>query len=265
MKDLNYIVQNVQVNIPFTMLIESYLDRFIEYGLNPEIGLDAEALDRFSIAEFGTIAEEFHRRSRTVTLHGPFIDLNPGSPDPAVRRITRRRMQQVLDLVPVFQPRTVVCHANYDNRRYGYFKAEWTDHSLEFWSWMADGLAPYGSQLMLENVFEDGPEDILTIFDNLDRENLGFCLDTGHTAAFGQTDLAGWLKELGSRLGQLHLHDNFGSQDDHLPIGSGTIGFDNLFKFLEESTSPPPLITLEPHEEKHLWPSLKYLAACWPW
>ncbi len=265
MKNLHHIIQNVQINIPFTMLYESYLDTFIENGLNPEIGLDAEALDRFSIAEFTSIAEEFQRRSRTVTLHGPFIDLNPGSPDPAVRRLTRRRLEQLLALVPVYQPRSVVCHANFDSRRYGYFKAEWVRNSLEFWSWLTDGVAKHGARLMLENVFEDGPEDIEILFENLDPRKVGFCLDTGHVAAFGKSDLADWLDRLGPHLGQLHLHDNFGRQDDHLAIGTGTIEFYKLFKFLEKSTNPPPIITLEPHEEKYLWPSLKYLAQNWPW
>ena len=98
------IIKKVQVNIPFTMLYESYLARFIDYGLNPEIGLDAAALDRFTAADFSGIAEEFHKKSRTVTLHGPFIDLSAGSPDPAVRRLTRRRLEQLLDLVKLFKP-----------------------------------------------------------------------------------------------------------------------------------------------------------------
>ena len=42
------IIEKIQINIPFTMLYESYLATFMEYGLNPEIGLDAAALDRFS-------------------------------------------------------------------------------------------------------------------------------------------------------------------------------------------------------------------------
>ena len=38
---MSRIIQKVQINIPFTMLYETYLDAFIENGLNPEIGLDA--------------------------------------------------------------------------------------------------------------------------------------------------------------------------------------------------------------------------------
>jgi len=265
MQTIKEIIQKVQVNIPFTMLYESYLETFIEYGLNPEIGLDAAALDRYSMADFSGIAEKIHENSRTVTLHGPFIDLSAGSPDPAVRRVTRRRLEQLLDLVPLFKPLSVVCHAGYDAKRYGYFKETWSENSLQLWSWMADRVAEHGARLMLENVYEDGPEDIQFLFENLKNLQVGFCLDTGHSSAFGQADLEAWLKTLGPYLGQLHLHDNLGYDDDHLAMGSGVVDFSKLFKYLKKNMSISPIVTLEPHEEKDLWPSMEYLAQEWLW
>ena len=259
------IIPKVQVNIPFTMLYESYLETFIEYGLNPEIGLDAAALDRFTVADFSNIAEKIHKNSRTVTLHGPFIDLSTGSPDPAVRRLTRQRLEQLLELVPLFKPQSVVCHAGYDAKRYGYFKDTWSKNALELWSWMADRTNAHGARLMLENVYEDGPADMQFFFERLKNQGVGFCLDTGHASAFGQADLATWLDTLGPYLGQLHLHDNLGNDDEHLAMGSGLIDFSKLFKYLQKNKHICPIVTLEPHEEKDLWPSLEYLAQVWPW
>ena len=37
------IIRKVQVNVPFRMLYDTYLDRFLEHKLNPEIGIDATA------------------------------------------------------------------------------------------------------------------------------------------------------------------------------------------------------------------------------
>lgn len=265
MKTLNQIIQNVQINIPFTMLYETHLEAFMEHGLNPEIGLDAAALDRFSIADFRRIAQKFQKHSKTVTLHGPFIDLSAGSPDPAVRRLTRRRLDQLLELVPLFKPLAVVCHAGYDTKRYGYFKETWSENSLALWSWMAQRVAEHGACLMLENVYENGPQDIQFLFENLRNQGVGFCLDAGHATVFGQSDLAEWLEVLGPYLGQLHLHDNLGHEDEHLAMGSGIIDFNKIFKYLKKSGNVPPVVTLEPHTEKDLWPSLRYLAHDWPW
>ena len=265
MESIESIIAKVQVNIPFTMLYESYLEKFIEYGLNPEIGLDAAALDRFSMADFSGIAEKFHKNSRTVTLHGPFIDLSAGSPDSAVRRLTRRRLEQLLQLVPLFSPRSVVCHAGYDAKRYGYFNDNWLENSLELWSWMADRVAEHGARLMLENVYEDGPTDLQFLFERLKNQKVGFCLDLGHASAFGQADLKAWLNTLGPYLGQIHLHDNRGNDDEHLAMGTGIIDFSILFKYLKINNNLSPIVTLEPHVEEDLWPSLEYLVQKWPW
>jgi sugar phosphate isomerase/epimerase len=72
------------------------------------------------------------------------------------------------------------------------------------------------------------------------------------------------LKVLGSRLREVHLHDNNGRGDDHGPIGIGTVAFPTLFAYLVE-TGLRPLITLEPHAEASLWKSLEALETLWPW
>ena len=265
MNKTSHIIQKVQINVPFSMLYDTYLDAFITNGLNPEIGLDAAALDRFTYEDFSRIAGEFRKNPRTVTLHGPFMDLNPGSPDSAVRRVTEQRFEQLLELVPLFKPKSVVCHAGYDARRYDYFKDTWLEKSLEFWLRLASRLTANGSRLMLENVYEDGPEDIRTLFEKLSGQAVGFCLDTGHVSAFSQSDLGTWLAVLEPYLGQLHLHDNFGNSDAHLAIGSGNIDFSYIFNYLKKNPQARPIITLEPHRETELWSSLEFLADVWPW
>jgi len=79
---MSRLIKHIQVNIPFTMLYDSYLDRFIENGLNPEIGFDAKALDQYGASDMAPVAKAFNERDATISLHGPFFDLSPGSPDP---------------------------------------------------------------------------------------------------------------------------------------------------------------------------------------
>ncbi|MFZ0132353.1 MAG: sugar phosphate isomerase/epimerase family protein [Desulfobacterales bacterium] len=258
-------INRVQVNVPFTMLWDRYAEDFLTRGLNPEIGIDAAALERFSPAEFGEMAARIRDRGLTVTLHGPFVDLSAGSIDPRIRFVTRQRFEQLLELVPLFAPKTVVCHAGYEWKRYAYLLEAWLKHSLETWRWLAQRLEGTGCRLMLENVYESGPEDLLSLFESLAPLGVGFCLDSGHQAAFGQASLAQWLDALGPRIGQLHLHDNHGRRDDHLAMGQGTIDFPYLFKRLKTLCNTPPVITLEPHTAEALEPSLTHLNALWPW
>jgi sugar phosphate isomerase/epimerase len=259
------ITNNVQVNIPLTMLSEGYMERFISQGLNPEIGLDAEALDRYAIPEIRETADRLLGRGLTITLHGPFMDLSPGSPDSKIREVTRNRFEQVLRLVPLFRPVSVVFHASYDETRYGFDRDSWIRRSLDTWTWLGRRLREGGTRLMLENVYERAPEDILPLFEAVEKDEIQFCLDTGHQAAFSDAPLDAWLDVLGSYLGQVHLHDNHGQGDEHLALGLGIIDFPAFFRQLRAGREAPPVVTLEPHREEDLGPSLEYLDREWPW
>jgi sugar phosphate isomerase/epimerase len=257
--------RSVQVHTTFTALWEGELEHFTRHGLNPEIGIDAAALERFSAEDFAQVAEALHRRRLSVTLHAPFVDLSAGSTDPAVRAVTRRRFEEVLGLAELFKPVAVVAHAGYDWRRYEYFRRSWMERSVEFWAWVADGLNRIGSRLTLENVYEHRPEELLELFERLRAENVGLCLDCGHLTAFGRAPLEEWLKVLGVFIAQLHLHDNLGQKDDHLPLGRGCIDFHPLFDYLKTRGTGPPVMTLEVHRPDDIWPSLKCLEKLWPW
>ena len=257
--------RRVQVCAPFTLLREGLLDHFTRHGLNPEIGIDAGAIERYSPQDFAEVAEALRRHRLTVTLHAPFVDLSAGSSDPAIRAVTRRRFDELIDLVPLFRPATVVAHAGYDWQRYEYFRGVWLDHSVTFWSAVAERLNREGCRLMLENVYEQGPNEIIELFDRLRSHGVGLCLDCGHLTAFGRTPIEAWLRVLGPFIGQLHLHDNGGKKDDHLALGRGRIDFRPLFAFLKAERPRPPVVTMEVHRPDDIWASLEDLERLWPW
>jgi len=262
MRDLR---RSVQVGATFTMLREGLLDHFTRHGLNPEIGIDAGAIERYSPRDFSDVADALRRQGLSVTLHAPFVDLSAGSTDPAIRAVTRRRFDELMELVPMFQPRAVVAHAGYDWQRYEYFRKTWLDHSTGFWTEMADRLNRAGCRLMLENVYEREPGEILELFERLRGHDVGFCLDCGHLTAFGRASLQEWLQVMGAFIGQLHLHDNGGTKDDHLALGQGRIDFRPLFAYLETQRRQPPVVTMEVHRPDDIWASLEYLERLWPW
>ena len=54
---------------------------------------------------------------------------------------------------------------------------------------------------------------------------------------------AKWVDSLGDHLGEIHLHDNHGTADEHLPVGEGTFPFKELMRLLsiESPVSPDDL------------------------
>jgi sugar phosphate isomerase/epimerase len=259
------VAERVQVNAPFRMLVETYLDSFLTHRLNPEIGFDGDTLDRVTPSEVDEVVGKLREQGLTITCHAPFLDLSPGSLDSAVRRLTRKRFEQVLYLLPVLQPKTVVCHSGWDHRRYLELKDIWLEKSLDMWIWFANAVRDQGSRMMLENVYERSPEEFLEIYDPLRETGARVCLDTGHQAAFGQAPLESWIQGVGKDIGELHLHDNRGEWDDHLAPGKGSVDFGLLFKTLPPLLNEPPVITLEPHHEEALWEALAFLEGALPW
>jgi len=262
---MGLLTDKIQVNIPFIMLYESYLDLFTRYKLNPEIGFDADALDRFTVSKVEAIVRPLHDCGLTITVHAPFMDLSPGSPDPQIRALTRQRLEKLLGLMPVLSPKTVVCHTGYDHRRYWHMRDIWIRNSLETWTWFGQEIRDLGAVMMLENVYERGPDDMLCLFERFQELEVGFCLDTGHQAVFSNAPLEEWIDAMGPYLGQLHLHDNLGMRDDHLALGRGNIDFHKLLDLLVSIEKFPQIITLEPHEKEAFWESLEYLERIWPW
>ncbi|MFP3979838.1 MAG: sugar phosphate isomerase/epimerase family protein [Desulfobacterales bacterium] len=259
--DKSRILDRVQVNIPFTWLMDAqagWMDVFIESRINPEIGLDAQALDQYRQSDFAAVARRFHLAGRTVTIHGPFLDLSPGSPDTEIRAITRHRLSQMIKAADVFCPQTIVCHAGYDETRYGFVRQAWYERAAEVWKWAGSVLAEKGIRLMLENVYETDPEEIGRVLEQVADENTGCCLDVGHLYVFSRMPLSAWLEKLSPYIGQIHLHDNQGQKDDHMGMGEGKIDFAPLFDWLR-SLSQIPVITLEPHNQDALVTSISFL------
>ena len=257
LSNMHDILKKVQVNMPFRMLIDEYLDVILEEGINPEVGLDCFALDHFSRNEFCDVADTLHGAGLSITLHAPFFDLRPGALDRKVREVTMERLRQVFDLVPCFRPRSVVCHSAFDERYYVSHEEQWLENSVDTWSGLMKSVAEGGTQVALENVYENSSKSLGLLLDALGgARNICFCFDTGHFNAFSLTSLDEWMDALGSRIGQVHLHDNHGSTDEHLPVGEGTFPFQRFFELLRQK-GVQPIVTLEPHTQEDLWCTLE--------
>jgi len=107
-----------------------------------------------------------------------------------------------------------------------------------------------GVDLFLENVFDESPDHLLRLKNALGSKRLGFCFDAGHATLFSDHPVHKWLEAFGTDLRELHLHDNRGRRDEHLPVGEGTI---NLLGVLEAAidTGASPILTLEAHRREH--------------
>ena len=92
--------------------------------------------------------------------------------------------------------------------------------------------------------------------EEMNSGNFGICLDTGHFNLFSKIGLREWIGIIRPYIMELHLHDNYGVSDDHLPPGRGTFDFKTLF---EEILGIDCVYTLEAHSIDDVKESLKSL------
>lgn len=256
-KYLKRLLAKVQVNVPFKMLKSEYLPLFLKYGINPEIGIDADALDTTSDKAYREVAEILKINNRNITLHGPFMDLVPGGLDTMLLAATRKRLERFFEIIPIFEPANVVCHAGYDPCYYRKSWERWLSNSVETWKPYVHLAERFGFKLLLENVYENNPIAHCALFNAIPSDHFGFCFDVGHHNVFGKSPHKVWFEALGEKIMELHLHDNDGTEDTHLAIGRGNVDFIGLFEMINENGFTPT-ITLEPHEEETLWESLAF-------
>lgn len=254
------IIADCFINAPFAQLQEGLIDLFVQNRLQPEIGLEGGVLTSCRKADFIGIARRLKKEGLGCTLHAPFLSLDPASSDPDRRRYAWQTLRQAFDLLDVFEPHSIVCHPYLRNEEGEEILEERLSFSIAFWKELVDRAAAGGIPVMFENTYEKNPAAHKAFFSALDRPTAHFCLDVGHVMAFAGNNWSDWLPELVPWLGQLHLHDNNGTNDQHVAIGSGIFDFETFFGYLK-TRGLQPLVTLEPHTEEDLIESVQYLAA----
>jgi sugar phosphate isomerase/epimerase len=248
----------LHVRIPYEQLA-SRLPDLLNRRLQPEVALRGEDLDRLDSQLLETSAAALARNGLTATVHAPFLDLNPGALEPLVFEATALRYRQALAAAALLKAKVVVLHPGYEYWKYGGRDELWLEASLTFWPPLLELADQYGLQLVLENVFETKPEPLVTLLNRLDSPTLGHCFDVGHWHLFSKVSLDDWFTALGPHLCHLHLHDNTGNGDDHLPVGEGDIDFDRLFHHIDTLPNAPSM-TLEVTGEDALLRALSNVA-----
>lgn len=245
------VLKHLQVHIPFDQLLQQHLDKVLRERINPEIAFHCAILERFTDDEYASLAQRLCRPERSITFHGPFMDLRPGAVDPEIRNVSLRRFLRVFEIAIHFRPRAIVFHPSYDERYYVSSGRKWLENSIETWSRLLPLADQLDTRIALENVYESDPDWIGRLLDAFPPDRVGFCFDTGHFNVFARAPLEAWMDRLGHRLVEIHLHDNRGAVDEHLPVGEGTFPFAEFFSILGKK-GLRPILTVEAHTEQNL-------------
>jgi sugar phosphate isomerase/epimerase len=155
-----------------------------------------------------------------------------GSP---VERVRRAAVEEVAATFPLFAElgaRGVTVHVAPGISLFGH------DHGARMnaasFAELAERGAPHGLRILVEHP----PDPAVTVADlrtilAADRR-LDFHLDVGHAHVHGDR-LAELVQAFGERMAHVHVSDNRGSADDHMPLGAGKIQWGRVVRLLRQA------------------------------
>lgn len=251
----------IHAHVPFS-LATANLDYMVEKGVHPELFFSTDSLDLLLPEQVESLAATLANNSISCTIHAPFGDLNPGSEERLLREATRFRFKQICNIAAILKPRVMVFHPGYDKWRYGERQSFWLGHAIDTFRQVLEDTEPLGCAIAVENIFEEEPSTLLALIEALNHPRLRHCFDVGHWNLFhGEgIGLEEWFAALGPHMAEVHIHDNSGKRDDHLPVGEGTIDFAVYFRLLA-SYAPEAVWTIEAHSRECLDRAIRSIKA----
>lgn len=185
-----------------------------------------------------------------LSLHLPFYDLNLASENyPALRDLTLATYKQFLGVAAELHCEHAVIHTHAYTCPI-YDPSQTRQRVKNLLPLLAASARQAGVKLAVENIGR-GPtqlfdsEEYVHLFREI--EGIYALLDIGHAFLNGW-DIPRVIWQLRDKIVALHLHDNRGQADEHLPIGMGSINWRLIKEALALLPAPPALI-LEYSEE----------------
>lgn len=218
------------------------------------------------VAQTGEWLERFGLRVSSLHYGGPTHDAIENGQESC-----RESLARFAGLFGVWRPKAFVVHAGWPVggaghaqflRFYGDQVARHGREALlrtvaDNLKVMARAAAKQGVSIAVENLDRFLPignaADLPCLVDMIDEPNAGYCLDSGHAHAAGNS-VAAWVRLAGSKLLETHFHDNRGLGrwlpgefidsslvDEHLPAGFGTINWVGVIRALRQVRFPGPV------------------------
>lgn len=179
-----------------------------------------------------------------ITMHGPYMDLNTVSMDRRIRKLTGDRYIEVLEVAKVLKADKVIIHSSFDPaKKYREYLDTWVEKNVAFWERIVPDFERAGITVLIENVLDPSPGRLRSLVDQINSPNFSLCFDVGHAYVFGAIPLEEWVWTYKGAFDYIHVSDNDGTADAHLPLGEGWIDYDGLVELLLKEGINPTFIS----------------------
>jgi sugar phosphate isomerase/epimerase len=157
----------------------------------------------------------------------------------SIRMTSIKETLDSLDVAAELEPLKIVLHPGYVTGLGIFVFDKAKGYAVESLATIVEHAEKLGLTVCLENMFPRAnsltePNDFAQVFDHF--PGLKLTLDTGHAniGATGGKRIKEFISRFPDKIEHIHASDNFGKEDNHLPIGTGTIDFSRFAKTVRE-------------------------------
>lgn len=110
---------------------------------------------------------------------------------------------------------------------------------LRVYQYLCERAARYEITVTLETAISEWydltlhPARMISFCQEVGRPNLGICVDSGHCHLNGLS-VPDVIRACGAWMRETHFHDNYGTRDEHNPVGQGTIDWHSVIQALRD-------------------------------
>lgn len=169
--------------------------------------------------------------------HAPFPSAMDGNDE--YNKVIFEKLKRALEVAGILDTKICVVHPVR-------FKENQFEKNMELYHALEPYAADYGVKIALENMWGydknlgknipvvcSDAEDFNRYVDALDPAHFTACLDLGHCGIVGET-AGNMIRQMGSRIGCLHIHDNDNFHDTHTLPYLDAMDWDDILRALGE-------------------------------
>ena len=235
--------------------IEFELEKTLDFIEN--LGIEYAELVHQYPAEF-IDSEILESYSLKYSIHAPFMDVNIASPQDQSRLNSIAQIKSSIDLANEINAEAVVVHPGLISFLANkYFKKE----VYEFANQSIKEIGDYAKNLGVMATIENMPNFESMIYQNIVDLNQLLVENEMHmTLDIGHANHVGYAPEdmIFDSIKHVHVHDNLGDDDTHLPLGEGSIDLKYIINTLE-SKNYDGIYILEVNDYDSIKKSYEYM------
>ncbi len=252
----------VSYSVPINMQLRKFAELAVELGASViELQMDHPQIlmsrNQLNLAE--TIREIANDFSLTVGIHAPYIDVNPATLNRQLQTAVSKILQNALYFAEKAGAVYLLVHPGYVDANYSRQHARIArENALKMLRGLVKSAEDSGIVIAVENLPKSAykvplactPNDLQSIVSYLD---VHVVLDLGHanTVMNALEFVKSLPQQVIDKVYALHVHDNDGSTDAHLPLGRGNVQYDKVIDYLVSKGFRGPAI-LEVHDQREI-------------